>query len=228
MGDAFSFLTEFVNAPLKRLGKLRTVFLLISLALSIAIYEYFINPLDANLWSVWNLFENPRKLTFIFYTGNPGGIYNELGIAMQESSVFPRIEPITTGGGYENAVKVLSEKNAFGLVQRHAFDESDFVAQNINFITPLYAEHLQIVYRKDSSLNNIVISNNMSEPMLAFFANAKINTGAAGSGSKNLSSLILSKINEQISDTNTPQILDYKYDEARQGLENGSLDIAFF
>ncbi|MCP9235862.1 hypothetical protein [Lewinella sp. JB7] len=189
----------------------KLVLYFISIVVSVGIYVTIINTIDPNsnvVLSVKRLFRTPN---YNFFSGGEKGVYFTIVSTLKsgierEGATFNITNRITSGGS-ENAIKVLTTPNSFGLVQEETVNKDDFVRQQLNYITPLYVERMHIVLRVDERvrrsgnftyINPPVLSSNTADDVLDLFANARISTGPVGSGSIVIASYILAELNNQI------------------------------
>ena len=157
------------------------------------------------------LFDNllPKKaIKYHFYTGYPAGTYHTIGKNVEGE--FTRngdsIINDTTKGGYENAMKVIIQKNSFGLIQEEMINQNDLLRKNVRFITPLFLERMHIIYRKDLFKNcgdQVQLSAVTDTKILRCISDSVkiVNPGPVGSGTRILASYVLTLIGEQIKGT---------------------------
>jgi hypothetical protein len=147
---------------------------------------------------------------FRFYSGKEPGAYAKIGRAITNDALSKRkmdgalvsiglledkdtLENFASSGGYENFMKVTSEKNSFGLVQEavlHLQDEQ--LLKSIKVIAPLFEERLHILYRKDlvpaghnPNINLQLSANTETWILNSFFRSVKnVEVGEVGSGTR--------------------------------------------
>lgn len=191
----------------------KTVLYTLSFVVAISVYLSVINTIDpnSNIWrTVSRFFKTPQ---YQFFSGGEQGVYHAVVSAIETGAkngdMSFSIDNVSTSGGSENAIKVLTNSNSFGLVQEESIKADDFIREELNYITPLYLERMHILLRRDSSAevnfsynHPPVLTANTDKDVLNLFANAKISTGPVGSGSIVISSYILGEIDSQIKEKN--------------------------
>ena len=204
---------------------------ILSFVVAISVYLSAINTIDpnSNLWrSITRLFKTPQ---YQFFSGGEQGVYyavaSSIEAAAKNGDMSFSIDNVGTSGGSENAIKVLTNSNSFGLVQEESIKTDDFIRQELNYISPLYLERMHILLRRDNSANvqvsyddPPVLTANTDQDVLKLFANARISTGPVGSGSIVISSYILGEIDNQIKEkgiTENQEVLNLSMGE---GLKN--------
>lgn len=191
-----------------RIGKVRILAILVSCILYYIIIDFY----DKKL----NVFEFTRFVSkdYTLYTGTKGGKYFDIGQALDNYDNNYRwkfnkflfdinVTSEITAGGYQNALKVLTNSRSFGLVEDDIYSDNDLVRQQLNYVSPLYIERMHFLYSKEKFENKeIIISSNTDKQVLSLLAKRKIATGPIGSGTKILASYIFSELNDQIKKNN--------------------------
>jgi TRAP-type uncharacterized transport system substrate-binding protein len=148
--------------------------------------------------------------SYNFYTGPEGGSYYAIGKAVegkfQEDGDM--INNCETGGGSENAMRLTTERNAFGLIQEDMINHDDQLKKNVRIISPIFQERLHIFYKKSlfkNSNGDIQLSSNIDPALLKCFADSvkKVNVGPVGSGTRIIASYVLALIDKQIFTSNS-------------------------
>ena len=154
----------------------------------------------------------PTNKQYKFYSGSGKvGFYSKVGMGLADATKPANkkgfgIEVVNkeSNGGSENAIQVLLNRSSFGLVQEDTVKPGDFIRDKVQYVTPLYLERMHILYnttREGSpAIKPITLSSNTERAVLEFFANARISSGPVGSGTRELSSYVLSEINRQIAE----------------------------
>ena len=187
----------------------RTTALSIALVLILtSLFCYFLGMLYpqfrlfSNLSNRLSARENKK---YQFYTGRPIGAYYSIGNTVH--GIFgDRGDSICnkpTSGGYENAMKLTIEKNAFGLIQEELINHDDQLRKNVRIVTPLFLERMHILYRKDlcrDTTRELQLSANSDSCVLRCFSDSaiKINMGPVGSGTRIIASYMMAIIEQQI------------------------------
>ena len=146
-----------------------------------------------------------------FYSGTENsGIYYSIGEAFHETDTL--IKNIPSSGGYENVLKVLSDKeiNSFGLVQEEAYLKDNTIRNYLNYVVPLYLERMHVFCRIDTlnQISNLLTYN--STEVLYTLSKTKINVGPVGSGTNILSGYVIEELNKQIELNNSNLTKDDK------------------
>ncbi len=171
------------------------------------LFSYFIGTIYPN----FRLFEKlsslvglDRNMNYNFYTAKPGGAYYAIGEAVNGKSADDgdEIKNCETSGGSENAMKLTTEKNSFGLIQEEILNHDDQLRKNIRIVTPLFLERMHIFYRKDILKNfrrEVQLSANTDSCILHYISDSarNINMGPVGSGTRILASYIMALIEQQ-------------------------------
>jgi TRAP-type uncharacterized transport system substrate-binding protein len=133
-----------------------------------------------------------------------------------------------TNGGAENAVRVLTTRASFGLLQENTLSKSDMIRQKIRFVTPLYLERMHVLYRKDKA-PDLQLKANLQAKEKDFFKKARINAGPVGSSTLIIASYILDFIEKDLQTVNdvTLAVKSMSTTEAIRALEGDKLDVHF-
>ncbi len=173
------------------------------------IYHLLINYIDPSLNIVQNFFEIFSKPEYVFYTGVPTGTYHEIGSEISAEKKQLNIELKKTDGGYENAMKVSAGGKVFGIVQEDALVKDDPLRANLNYITPLFVEKLHILFNKKQFENNSILEFSNPKELTSPFLLTKLSKpttnifiGPIGSGTRILSTYVLSMLNKQVNENN--------------------------
>ncbi len=242
----FSKFLDIIQGVFKRprVG-LRSTITMLGIIVSVAAYYYIIDIYDPES----NILTRFRVLSrnYTFFSGSPGGFYTRIGTNLEnitkdrESRIL--IQNKKTAGGSENAIKVLTTPMSLGLIQEDTLREGDFIKKQLRYITPIYLERMHVLYRVDSAKelaqlsgdSPLRLSAGTNLEVLKFFARSKINAGPVGSGTRVLTSYILSEINTQLRGHKniklTQQIFGHPtaeaYDKLLKDNEDEKIDIVF-
>jgi NMT1-like family len=180
---------------------------LLSLALVI-IFTFLICYMLNKVYPELKLFAGilPQKaINYNFYTGIREGTYHTIGKKVEGkfTATGDSVINCETKGGYENAMNVIIQKNSFGLIQEELISQNDPLRKNVRFISPLFLERMHIFYRKEIFRyykGPIQLSANTDPGILRRLSDSVdiINPGLVGSGTRILSSYILTLIGQQI------------------------------
>ena len=145
------------------------------------------------------------KAEYNFYTGPKGGAYYAIGEAVNRG--FRKegdcVINMQTTGGSENAMKLTTEKNAFGFIQEEMIAHDDQLKKNVRIVSPIFLERLHIFYKKDlfpKNVNGVQLSANTDPQFLKCFSKKikKVNVGQVGSGARVMAGYVLAMIDKQI------------------------------
>jgi len=151
---------------------------------------------------------NKGSTEIAFFSGGPGGYYENIGQALDEFAA-PKsrlsIENQSSNGGSENAEKVFMQSRAMGLVQEETIHSDDFIRDEIQYLVPLYLERMHVLYRRDVYENivdgggdrDLQFATSLGASEAHFLSRARISVGPIGSGTQILSSYIVNSINQQ-------------------------------
>ena len=206
-------------------GKLtRNILFLTALLVSITAYTYVVEFYDPNANFLKQVWRGIVQESYTFHSGAEGGFYIQVGKLLEKETANNagiKIYNKKSYGGFENAISVVNSASAFGLLQEDTLTDTDFLRERLRYITPLYVEHMHILYRRDPCDTKITLSPH-DEAAKNLFRNKSISTGPAGSGSKVFSSYLLSQCEfRKIKDLN----LSFK--EALTKLETGEVGVVF-
>jgi hypothetical protein len=171
-----------------------------------------------NLIPFWG---NSHDLKYNFYSGESRSTYDKIGRTITRDTVVlghfgvydsiglfddgDTLENIGTSGGYENLMKVTSQKNSFSLVQDAVIRlQDDQLLKSINIVTPLFEERLHIFYRKDCFLGDSSVERRLSantDPWILrhFYKQVKnIQIGKVGSCTRIIAGDVMDLIERQI------------------------------
>ena len=162
-----------------------------------------------------------HDLKYNFYSGESSSTYDKIGRTITRDKFVSAhfgvsdsiglfddgdtLENIGTSGGYENLMKVTSQKNSFGLVQDAVIRlQDDQLLKSIKIVTPLFEERLHVFYRKDCFLGHPDIERQLSantDPWIlrCFYKKVKyIQTGKVGSCTRIIAGDVMDLIERQI------------------------------
>ena len=157
-----------------------------------------------------------NKVKYNFYTGPKNGAYYAIGTAVNRG--FKKdgdcVVNIETFGGSENAMRLTTEKNAFGFIQEEMINNDDQLKKNVRIVSPIFLERLHIFFKRDlfpKDVSDVQLSANTDTYFLKCFSKKvkKVNVGPVGSGARLMASYILAMIDKQIS-TNGIQPANYQ------------------
>lgn len=224
-------LAGFINS-LSTILKLRNIILILGILSSLIIYylvaDYY-TPFK-NVLKYWNA----KHDDYTFFAGSEGGFYHEIGTELKKLNNTENdfetnnirinvAEP--TSGGLDNAVKVLSGKKSFGLIQESTLSLNDELREKINYVSPLYMERLHIICKKNwlekrkvsGDLGKISMKN---DDLKRLFNNSKISIGEVGSGTRVVGSYLL-----KILDASPDEIYSYGQKEGLNALKKDSINV---
>ena len=169
-----------------------------ALALIIYISSTFIKP--------------PIKKEITIATGGKGGNYYKTALLYKKllEQQHLKVNILNTAGSVENIELVKNHKVDFAFVQSGIIEERD----RIYSLASLYYEPLWIFYKNDGYSIDYIIQ----------LIGKKISIGSNGSGTQNLSSMILNINNLNKSNT---KLLNYSNKKAKESLIKGEIDALF-
>ena len=161
MEDIFSFLTELASAPFRRLFTFRGLAIVLAAALSFGVYQLVVSSSLGETLRYKDILPMGIPDEITFYAGSSTGDYAILGEALQKeiegSENFKVNLDKLRSAGYQNGINVWQDNNSFGLMQRHSFEENDYIFNQIDLVAPVYTEQLHIIVNKEklkTSLKN--------------------------------------------------------------------------
>lgn len=131
----------------------RHLMLALALLMAVGIYKYVVDIYDPNKNLLTQLYLGITQESYQFHSGAEGGFYIRVGEAIQrETSGWSPIAVSNqpSGGGLDNAKRVMKYNRSFGLVQEDSVASSDFIRDHIAYITPLYVERMHIIYSREA------------------------------------------------------------------------------
>ncbi|MBC7827346.1 MAG: hypothetical protein H7122_06350 [Chitinophagaceae bacterium] len=183
-----------------------------------------------------------KSVRYHFYSGFQGGTYYTIGDAIKGpfANEGDSLVNCSTKGGYENAMKVIIQKNSFGLIQEEIIHADDPLRKNVRFITPLFLERMHIFYRKSlfKNCNQPIQLSATTDPGILRCLSDSVKgmiLGPVGSGTRILASYILTLMGQQINTSlkTFPKYkqVDMKFREAFGRMLSGQdslIDILFY
>jgi hypothetical protein len=174
-----------ILAFISRFGLFRGSLVILSAFTASFFYSFAASSLspDRNVYTEWRSINQ----VFTFYTGSPEGFYASIGQGMQNGDAEVRLDLALreTSGGEENAIRVLTSANSFGLVQEETISQDDFIREHVQYVTPLYMERVHAIYCKEKvSTEQLRLDTSLDASAQDFFRNARINIGVVGIGHK--------------------------------------------
>lgn len=172
--------------------------------------------LAASGWSVWMLIKPAIQRTIVITTGADGGIYR--GFADRYAPILKRdgikLDIRRSSGSVENYQRLKDPDSDYevGFIQSGTSSPSE--SDHLQTIAAVSYEPIWVFYRGTTTVDR-----------LAQLRGKRIAIGVPGSGLLNVSSVLLSW--SGITRDNT-KLLQVDAQNAYQGLENGTLDAAFF
>ncbi|WP_090531999.1 TAXI family TRAP transporter solute-binding subunit [Paraburkholderia sartisoli] len=172
--------------------------------------------LVASGWGVWMLIKPAIQRTIVITTGADGGIYR--GFADRYAPILKRdgikLDIRSSSGSVENYQRLKDPDSDYevGFIQSGTSSPSE--SDNLQTIAAVSYEPIWVFYRGATTVDR-----------LAQLRGKRISIGVPGSGLLNVSSVLLSW--SGITRDNTT-LLQMDAQNAYQGLENGTLDAAFF
>ena len=172
--------------------------------------------LAASGWGVWMLIKPAIQRTIVITTGADGGIYR--GFADRYAPILKRdgikLDIRSSSGSVENYQRLKDPDSDYevGFIQSGTSSPSE--SDHLQTIAAVSYEPIWVFYRGTTTVDR-----------LAQLRGKRIAIGVPGSGLLNVSSVLLSW--SGITRDNT-KLLQMDAQNAYQGLENGTLDAAFF
>jgi len=156
----------------------------------------------------------PIKKEITIATGGKNGNYYKTALIYKKllEKQHLKVNIINTAGSVENIELVKNHKVDFAFVQAGIIEEKD--KNKIYSLASLYYEPLWIFYKDEGYSIDYVIQ----------LIGKKISIGSNGSGTQNLSSMILNINN--LNKTNST-ILNYSTNKGKESLINGTIDALF-
>ncbi|MEM9595197.1 MAG: TAXI family TRAP transporter solute-binding subunit [Acidobacteriota bacterium] len=195
----------------------------IAVTISVMMYVYVVEIYDPNKNLITQLWRSVVNTSYHFYSGGPGGFYIQIGDLLQAETARRsgmKILNNQSEGGVDNAIKVASSGSAFGLAQEDSIPEGDFILDQVRFITPLYLEHIHILYRHNrvsellgadpedipeileifpsSAESSSDGTDSQRDLVRRFFEKATVSTGPHRSGSRIISSYLLEEMGVKV------------------------------
>ncbi len=220
MGLGFSHGVETLSSRLSR-----NILLVAALIIATTAYYYVVQFYDPNKNFFSQIWLGIVQESYDFYSGSPGGFYIQIGELLEKETAREagiKIRNRPTKGGFENATKVMNSSGAFGLLQEDTINDDDFIRKHIRYITPLYLEHMHILYRLEMLGDTPAVLSPDNDSLRAVLSTATVSTGPPGSGSKIYASYLINKCNIHFKSDMSLGLI-----EALEGLKSKKLDVAF-
>jgi TRAP transporter TAXI family solute receptor len=156
----------------------------------------------------------PRKI--VLATGQPGGVYDAFGREYQKRlrAQGLNVELVNTAGSIDNFRRIIGGKVDVAFAQSGTYQMVTDPDHKVSGLAAIYYEPLWIFVRR-----GIRIEEKMA------YRPGSVSVGPRGSGTEAVAKAIIA---EQGYDVTSPAIVYLPSIEARRGLMDGALDVAFF
>ena len=156
----------------------------------------------------------PRKI--VLATGQPGGVYDSFGREYQKRlrARGLNVELVNTAGSVDNLRRIIDGKADVAFAQSGTYQMVTDPDHKVSGLAAIYYEPLWIFVRRGIRIEEKIP-----------YRPGSVSVGPKGSGTEAVAKSILA---EQGYDVTSPAIVYLSSIEARRGLMDGALDVAFF
>jgi len=156
----------------------------------------------------------PRKI--VLATGQPGGVYDSFGHEYQKRlrAQGLNVELINTAGSVDNFRRIIDGKADVAFAQSGTYQVVNDPEHKVSGLAAIYYEPLWIFVRRGIRIEDKIP-----------YRNGSVSVGPKGSGTEAVAKAIIA---EQGYDITSPAIVNLTSVDARRGLMDGKLDVAFF